>query len=170
MQNFAGRHLVLDVQTTGSDSINSMEGVYAFFESITALLDMTLLFPPIVIRYPWASSELERVANSLNKAGNQQGAGLITELLDRRREEECGISGTAIWAESHCSFHSWTEKNFVSIDLYSCKDFDAVEATKHITQCFEVNTIQGLSITRSRLVPQVIQRIFCTGSGQVTIS
>jgi len=47
--------------------------------------------------------------------------GNFTVLNDHHHEfEPHGVSGVFILAESHLSFHIWTELNFVSLDIYWC--------------------------------------------------
>ena len=37
---------------------------------------------------------------------------------------EWGLSGFVMLLESHISCHTWPEEGYVSMDVYSCKDFD----------------------------------------------
>jgi len=52
------------------------------------------------------------------------------------------MSGVFILSESHLSFHTWPEENYVSVDLYVCgsktKHFKFL---KEISEKFEVNDI-----------------------------
>lgn len=54
----------------------------------------------------------------------------------------CGMSGVFVLAESHLSFHTWPEENYVSVDLYVCGS-----KTKHhkflkeLYEKFEVNDV-----------------------------
>jgi S-adenosylmethionine decarboxylase len=36
-----------------------------------------------------------------------------------------GIGGFQAWAESGCSLYTWREQRLFTIDIYSCKGFDA---------------------------------------------
>ena len=60
--------------------------------------------------------------------------------------EDKGITGIVIIAESHISVHSFEDKGYCFIDIFSCKPFDyerAIELTKEIFQpkdC-EVNVV-----------------------------
>ena len=40
------------------------------------------------------------------------------------KEEDSGITGFLIIAESHISIHTYPKKKFASIDIFSCKEFD----------------------------------------------
>ncbi len=47
--------------------------------------------------------------------------GHFTVLTDHHHQfEPCGISGVFVLAESHLSFHIWSELRFVSLDVYWC--------------------------------------------------
>jgi S-adenosylmethionine decarboxylase len=49
--------------------------------------------------------------------------------------EDKGITGIVIIAESHISVHSFEDKGYCFIDIFSCKDFDverAIEITKNL--------------------------------------
>ena len=37
------------------------------------------------------------------------------------REEDAGVSGFVIIAESHISIHTFPHRNYVNIDIFSCK-------------------------------------------------
>ena len=48
------------------------------------------------------------------------------KLIDKKIHQFTprGLTGIYLLAESHLSFHTWPEKNFISIDLYTCGDVD----------------------------------------------
>ena len=43
-----------------------------------------------------------------------------------------GISGFIMLYESHISLHTWPEKGYVAMDLYSCKDFKDKAIVKYL--------------------------------------
>jgi len=47
-----------------------------------------------------------------------------------------GISGFVMIAESHISIHTFPEKEYVFIDLFSCKGFDVESAVKLLVDAF----------------------------------
>ena len=51
--------------------------------------------------------------------------------------EEWGISGFVFLAESHIAIHTFVERNFVNIDVFSCKDFDTDHAAADLRERFE---------------------------------
>ena len=65
-----------------------------------------------------------------------------------------GITGIVIIAESHLSIHSFQEKNYTFIDIFSCKDFDVDKAIQYTLELFkpesyEMNVVErGLDFPR----------------------
>ena len=47
-----------------------------------------------------------------------------------------GISGFVMIAESHVSMHTFPEKDYVFIDVFSCKGFDVDSALKLLVSAF----------------------------------
>ena len=56
--DFVGRHLIVDASTYTRRNLTSTDTVFALLEGLARNLDMTLLLPPIVCRYPFANDEL----------------------------------------------------------------------------------------------------------------
>jgi S-adenosylmethionine decarboxylase len=57
-----------------------------------------------------------------------------------------GLSGFTFIMESHISIHTYIEKGFVTVDIYSCKEFDTTGAIEYLTNNFlteshEIHTI-----------------------------
>jgi S-adenosylmethionine decarboxylase len=50
--------------------------------------------------------------------------------------EEWGISGFVFLAESHIVIHTFVERGFVNIDVFSCKDFDTEHAAEDMNKRF----------------------------------
>ncbi len=51
-------------------------------------------------------------------------------------EDEGGVTGTVVLSTSHCSIHTWParEKPLFVLDVYSCRDFNAVEVADHASE------------------------------------
>ena len=61
--------------------------------------------------------------------------------------EDRGITGIVIIAESHLSIHSFEDKGYSFIDIFSCKHFEYEEVIKKTLEIFqptshEVNVVQ----------------------------
>lgn len=145
---FIGRHLILDIHTITNIKLCDKELIYDFLEKLSKELDMTLVYPPLVARFPFAG-ELDRFVKDLKKEKIQSKTlRQMQYLLKRRETKEAGISGIIIWLESHASIHTWPEYNYCSLDIYSCKEFDITKAIDLIHLYFDINYYQGLNITR----------------------
>ncbi|MDE2860431.1 MAG: S-adenosylmethionine decarboxylase [Chloroflexota bacterium] len=68
--------------------------------------------------------------------------------------EDWGVSGFVMIAESHISIHTFPERAYVNIDVFSCKDFDYREALDRIMETFSLEQVKhwvigrGLDFTR----------------------
>ena len=59
------------------------------------------------------------------------------------QEQDAGVSGFVIIAESHISIHTFPRRGYVNIDIFSCKSFDdqmALEDAKRLFDLTDVNT------------------------------
>ncbi len=50
--------------------------------------------------------------------------------------EDWGVSGFVIIAESHISVHTFPDRAYVNVDIFSCKEFDAAQALEEIRALF----------------------------------
>lgn len=73
-------------------------------------------------------NDYTRVYNLLDKLPDKIGMRKLTmpyvAICRSERTEDSGISGFVMIYESHISCHTWPEKRYVSMDVYSCNDFD----------------------------------------------
>lgn len=158
--NFVGRHLIVDVQTKTMRGINEPQVIYTLLEGLSKVIGMTLVYPPIVARFPFANSELEVFLHELKAEGIQaQTISKMEQLLEMRHDELAGISGITVWLESHAAIHTWTEENFFSFDAYSCKDFDVCKALEYLLSYFDIHSYNGLDIIRTMNEPQKVKKI-----------
>lgn len=142
----AGRHLVLDCILTEESLpiINSVECMKTYLEKVTEITGMTLVIPPIAMSFPF-SGETVRLIKALEKEGTT--SPIIEEFkshIKHRNEEQGGVSAITVWLESHASLHSWPLDKYISIDLFSCKLFDAepvINFTKEFMKLKEANIL-----------------------------
>lgn len=59
-----------------------------------------------------------------------------------------GLSGFTFIMESHVSIHTYEERGFVTVDVYSCKDFDTTRATSFIASAFHIASYETNVIVR----------------------
>lgn len=82
---------------------------------------------------------------------------IVYQFPDAAGVQEFGITGTAIWAESHMTIHTWPELDYFSCDLYSCKEFDTERAKELLDDWFGITSRAGISVTRSESLNQQVE-------------
>lgn len=128
---YNGKHLMID-GLVAEDRIHTLHdsrwGI-DFLEKIVHGIDMTMILPPLTVKFPHAISEMNRVLESLEKEGlaSSETANQIRSNLKNRVEQTYGYSTFVMIAESHLSLHTFPEDGFATFDAYSCKDFDHEE-------------------------------------------
>jgi S-adenosylmethionine decarboxylase len=171
--DFVGRHLIVDASTYNRRNLTSTDTVFTLFEALARNLDMTLVLPPIVCRYPFANDELATFCDEIEleldrkmeelAAGNDKPIDLnltpvriMREFLRRRQMQESGVTGMSIWAESHAAIHTWDEDNYYAFDAFSCKDFRLKDALRLLLTHFDTEVLNCVNLLRfQRSVPQV---------------
>ena len=87
-------HLIIDGYSSNQKILRDEDFLRKWLESYPAKIGMTRISPPYVIEY-------------------------VGPVL-----EDWGISGFVFIAESHIGIHTFVERNYINIDIFSCKDFD----------------------------------------------
>ena len=109
-------HLIVDGYSDNQRILQDEDSLRKWLEGYPAEIGMTRISPPYVLRYVGPKSE------------------------------DWGISGFVFIAESHISVHTFVERCYINIDIFSCKDFDADKAIKDLQKKFQ------LAKLRTRLV------------------
>jgi S-adenosylmethionine decarboxylase len=102
-----GPHLMLDLNDCDSAILDDLEDCFRLLNELPEKIGMTKITQPYVFRYCGSVPEDE------------------------------GITGVTIIAESHISLHTYPKKNFVFVDIFSCKPFDVERARDHVVQFFQ---------------------------------
>lgn len=123
-----GPHLTLDMYGCNKKKLKDVNFVYNFLDELPNIIGMTKIMPPYTFSY----------------------SGL--------KPEDWGVSGIVLIAESHISIHTFPEKNFASVDIFSCKDFDIEATAELIISKFEAKTYEKNFAMRGRHFPKDIQR------------
>lgn len=63
-------------------------------------------------------------------------------------DENGGIAGVAVLAESHISIHTWPEMNYAAIDIFTCGDSDPHAAVTLMTAAFAAGRSEVQEIRR----------------------
>ena len=111
-------HLIIDGYGSDKKILQDEYFLRQLLDSFPSLIGMTKISDPFVFKY----------------TGDEP--------------EEWGFSGFVFIAESHISFHTFVERSYVNIDVFSCRDFDAEQAIKHFKQQFQLTKFKSYLVNR----------------------
>ncbi len=64
---------------------------------------------------------------------------VVVEVGSKNSKDPGGLSGFVMIAESHISFHTFPNRGFVTIDVYTCQnDLDTVKLEREFTEAFAI--------------------------------
>lgn len=119
-----GPHLMLDGYGCDKAKLEDLNLIYKILDELPARIGMTRIMPPYVFKY----------------------SGL--------KPEDWGISGFVLIAESHISIHTFPEKTFVSVDIFSCKAFDSEFASEYLKKAFKMEKMESNVLDRGTEFPK----------------
>lgn len=102
-----GKHLTLELYGCSPEVLNDATRLYKALDELPAKIKMTKLTLPYLVFTP----------------GNNE-------------KDPGGWSGFVIIMESHISLHTFVKRRFVTIDVYSCSDFDENIAVHYFKEIF----------------------------------
>jgi S-adenosylmethionine decarboxylase len=111
-------HLIIDGYSSDQKILRDGDFLRKWLENYPAEIGMTRISPPYVLRY-------------------------VGPVL-----EDWGISGFVFIAESHIGIHTFVERNYINIDIFSCKDFDTEKAIKDFRERFQLIKLRTCLIDR----------------------
>jgi S-adenosylmethionine decarboxylase len=115
-----GVHLTIDGYKGDREKLNNFELIYNLLNQLPGEISMQKLMPPYVIIAPPVT-----------------------------QKDQGGISGFIIIAESHISIHTFPEKGFISIDVYTCKnEMDSDKIVNYFKDVFNLKEIEVNIIKR----------------------
>ena len=62
--------------------------------------------------------------------------------------EDWGVSGFVLIAESHISIHTFPDRQYVNIDIFSCKSFDSQKALEDVQEMFGLQRVKSWLVER----------------------
>ena len=80
----------------------------------------------------------------------------VVKWLDKFSHGSEGISGFVMIAESHISIHTFPDQDYVFMDIFSCKEFDAENSIKRLVDAFEAKRYEKHILKRGVDFPQKI--------------
>lgn len=130
MWEFNGKHLMVDAICENFDALLDPRIGVQILEDIILAIDMTMILPPVTVKFPHAVCEMKKLLQELESEGLQETKSFLNlkQKLKSREEESYGYSSFAMIAESHLTIHTFPEINSITFDCYSCKDFDHEKA------------------------------------------
>lgn len=160
---YAGRHLIIDgVFESSQQKLNDMSDRHFlsdYLEKVTNITGMTLVFPPIAMSFPF-SGETNRLIEKLDQEGKCVDSEIFNEFkkhIYNRNTYGGGVSAVAVWVESHCTLHSWTEKNYISVDLFSCGDYEIEPVIDYSIE--SLGLVKGYFVVVDRMMDGTAPRI-----------
>lgn len=115
-----GPHLMLDLSDCNQSKLSDYKLVFDVLDELPDKIGMTKITQPYVFPY----------------------SGLVPE--------DKGITGTVVIAESHISIHTFQEKNYCFVDVFSCKDFDVEYAAEYLINIFESKKYEKHVVDRGK--------------------
>ena len=111
-------HLIIDGYSSNADILQSEEFIHQLLDDYPAEIGMTKISPPYVVRYVGT------------------------------KPEDWGVSGFVMIAESHISIHTFVEHRYVNMDVFSCKDFNAEQAIKDLSDRLQLTDVKTRLLDR----------------------
>ena len=80
----------------------------------------------------------------------------VVKWLDKFSHGSERISGFVMIAESHISIHTFPDQDYVFMDIFSCKQFDAERAINYLVDAFEATKHERCILKRGIDFPEKI--------------
>ena len=79
---------------------------------------------------------------------------VVVEVGPKNRKDPGGLSGFVMIAESHISFHTFPNRGFVTIDVYTCQnDLDTNKLERQFIESFKIQTSEVQVVKRGVRFP-----------------
>lgn len=122
-----GPHLIFDAYGCPLEKLNDMELCFDILNNLAEIANMRKLTEPYVIKAD----------------GNETLGG----------KDPGGFTGFLIIEESHISIHTFARRGFVTLDLYSCKEFNEDAAIAYLKEVLEPKDVDILKLERGLKYP-----------------
>lgn len=124
-----GQHLMMDAYGCEKNKLTDINYIYDFLSNYPSKIKMTKIMPPYVFRY----------------------SGL--------KPEDWGLSGFVLIAESHISIHTFPEKLYLTLDIFSCKPFNQQKAVEDIKRFFSIARAEIKNLERGLEFPKAVRKV-----------
>ena len=124
-------HMLLDLHGCRKDRMEDKELVEKTLRKLSEMLETRIIAGPLVVYY---------VGEEVSPSGQ-------------------GVSGFVMVAESHIAIHTDVIADYVSVDIYSCKEFDLEKVEKYLVELFQAKYIEKRFMVRGPVGPKTEQSI-----------
>ena len=111
-------HLVVDGYGADPEKLKDTDLIYRFLDEYPDTIGMTKIVPPQVYTY------------------------------HGQTPEDWGVSGFVVIAESHISIHTFPDRGYVNIDIFSCKEFDPSSSLEDVKEAFSLPEVKVWTLER----------------------
>lgn len=122
-----GQHLIFDAYGCKLDMLNNTKKTEEIINKLVEIAEMHKLLEPVIVD----------VVSNTAVGGKDPG----------------GNSGFVIIQESHISIHTFALRGFVTIDVYSCKQFEVTGIIDYLCEVYEPEDHDVLSLDRGLKYP-----------------
>ena len=120
-----GKHLTIDAYGCDYEALDSMDANFKLLNEMPGRIAMHKITTPYVIR---------AAPNDIKDCG--------------------GVSGFVMIAESHISVHTFPSKKYLTMDLYSCSNFDESKVLKIVKETYKYDKVETHVIKRGLKFPK----------------
>lgn len=123
-----GPHLVFDGYGCPQRRLGDLDGLYRLLDQLPGQIGMTKIMPPYVFRH-----------------GDPADAAF-------------GVSGFVLIAESHISVHTFPQRRYLNVDVFSCEPFDVENAVRALKTAFTPRRVEWKLLDRGKEFPKSLDR------------
>jgi S-adenosylmethionine decarboxylase len=119
-----GLHVMMDMYNCSPEVLNDKDLVLNILQTLPEKLGMHILTQPVV-----------------------------TFAQPNGKKDPGGWSGFVMIQESHISIHTFIKRRFVTMDIYSCKQFDSEACIKYFKKVFKTDDVEVEVEVRGKKYP-----------------
>lgn len=94
-------------------------------------------------------TDIDYIADALERTAEACGATVLETHL-HPFEENGGVTGVVLLAESHITIHTWPEHSYAAVDLFLCGDCTPEDGIPVLEDAFAPETVQHATFDRGR--------------------
>ena len=154
-----GRHLIIDLTVTDAnvEGLRDRDLCAQYLDLIVELIGMQPVFPTIAMKFPFSNETCGLVKKLEVEGIKSEVLAEYSEYVKNKDDDKTGISAFSVLTTSHASIHTWPEKNYASIDIYSCLNFDNKTVEDFTIKYFNSKEIRVKNILRHHSKHQIIE-------------